>query len=498
MGDQNSVLTQADARHLLRRAGFSATRKELTAAGITGQTRGAAADKLLNYKIKTFKPGGKDQQKQHDSLLRYLLVTKTPVQEKLTLFWHDHFATGITKLLAMNYGAATKLMAAQNKLLRTMARGDMRALVKAIGKDAAMIEFLDTVRNDKSIPNENYARELMELFTLGVFDSAGNPNYEQQDIVQIARAFTGWRYSDNGKSYFDEGAHDFNAEFSGDRGAKRIFTTVGQFGPGGRLFDANGEGAIEIDTVVDIIFEHRDTDGKNTVARRTARRLLEFYVGPDDGTPAGKAARLALIDDVVAESSFDTTFSVQALVRAIFCNDAFYATAQPFGLGVTKSVKWPIDFAIGSMRLLGMKFAGSNKYIPGGSYTGILTHMENMGQILLDPPSVFGWDWETSWLSSSTLLARYNFARDIVAARGGGRFRPDKVMDMSLTDPGDIVDAVLDALDVAQNFSSDDRQVCIDYLTTDGPPDLGDYNYVNEKLHGLFELVMKSPAYQVF
>ena len=490
MGDENTVLSEADARHLLRRAAFSATRKELQAAGIVGLTRGAAADKLLNYKVKTFKPGGSDQQKQHASLLRYLLVTKNAVQEKLTLFWHDHFATSIAKVLANNFDQATKLMAAQNKLLRTLAKGDMKAFVKAIGRDSAMMSFLDTVRNDKASPNENYARELLELFTMGVFDSAGNENYTQADIVQIARAFTGWSYGRDLKPFLDGNEHDTNAEFFTERGLKRIFTPAQV--SGNRDFDANGEGEPEIDTVVDIIFTHRDTDGENTVARRTARRLLEFYVGPD---PA-----LGVIDAVVAESSFDSSFNVQALLRAIFCNDAFYATALPFGAGVTKSVKWPVDYAIGSMRLLGMKFAGSNKYIPGGSFTGIFTQMNNMGQILLDPPSVFGWEWETSWLSSLTLLARYNFARDIVASRGGGRFRPDKVMDMSLTDPSDIVDAVLDALDVGHNFTASDRQVCEDYLTDNNTvtPDLQDYDYVNEKLHGLFELVMKSPGYQVF
>ena len=490
MGDENTVLSEADARHLLRRAAFSATRKELQAAGIVGLTRGAAADKLLNYKVKTFKPGGSDQQKQHASLLRYLLVTKNAVQEKLTLFWHDHFATSIAKVLANNFDQATKLMAAQNKLLRTLAKGDMKAFVKAIGRDSAMMSFLDTVRNDKASPNENYARELLELFTMGVFDSAGNENYTQADIVQIARAFTGWSYGRDLKPFLDGNEHDTNAEFFTERGLKRIFTPAQV--SGNRDFDANGEGEPEIDTVVDIIFTHRDTDGENTVARRTARRLLEFYVGPD---PA-----LGVIDAVVAESSFDSSFNVQALLRAIFCNDAFYATALPFGAGVTKSVKWPVDYAIGSMRLLGMKFAGSNKYIPGGSFTGIFTQMNNMGQILLDPPSVFGWEWETSWLSSLTLLARYNFARDIVASRGGGRFRPDTVMDMSLTDPSDIVDAVLDALDVGHNFTASDRQVCEDYLTDNNTvtPDLQDYDYVNEKLHGLFELVMKSPGYQVF
>jgi hypothetical protein len=126
--------------------------------------------------------------------------------------------------------------------------------------------------------------------------------------------------------------------------------------------------------------------------------------------------------------------------------------------------------------------------------------MENMGQLLLDPPSVFGWDWETTWLSSSTMLARYNFARDVVGARGGGRFRPDKLIDFSLGDPEEIVDQVLDVLDVAHNFTVADRQVCVDYLTDGGltTPDLDDYTYVNKKIHGLFELVMKSPGYQVF
>ncbi|HEY8515705.1 MAG TPA: DUF1800 family protein [Candidatus Binatia bacterium] len=489
MGHQNTVLTEADARHLLRRAGFSATRKELAQSGIVGMTRGAAADKLLNYKPKPFRPGGRDQRRQHDALMRFLLTTKTPVQEKLVLFWHDHFATGITKLFAVNFGAATKLMGNQQKLLRKLAKGSMKDLVKAIGKDAAMMEFLDTTRNEKSIPNENYARELLELFTLGVYDSAGNPNYTQADIVQIARAFTGWRYKQNGTAYLDRSNHDFTSEFP-ERGPKRIFETTGNIG--GADFDVNGEGEPEIDTVVDIIFTHTDTDGHNTVARRTARRLLEFYVGPDPS--------LATIDQVIAESSFDTTWSIQALLRAIFCHDDFYETGKPFGPGVKKSVKWPVDFAIGTLRLLGMRFAGAHKYIPGGSYTGIFNHMENLGQVLMDPPSVFGWDWETAWLSSSTLLARYNFARDVAAARGAARLKPDKFVDVSETDPAVIVEQVLDALDVAHNFTAEDRQICIDYLTDGGTvtPDLRDYRYRNAKLNGLFEIVLKSPGYQVY
>src|SRR5262249_27591032 len=155
-------------------------------------------------------------------------------------------------------------------------------------------------------------------------------------------------YSGLGVAYLDTDQHDYNSEYLLERGPKRIFETKGNIG--GADFDANGEGVPEADTVIDILFTHTDTDHKNTIARRAAHRLLEFYVGPDPD--------LAVIDAVVTTSSFDTTFMIGDLVRAIFCHDAFYVPAQPFGAGVTKSVKWPVDFAIGSMRMLGMKFVG--------------------------------------------------------------------------------------------------------------------------------------------
>jgi hypothetical protein len=122
-----------------------------------------------------------------------------------------------------------------------------------------------------------------------------------------------------------------------------------------------------------------------------------------------------------------------------------------------------------------------------------------MGQELFEPPSVFGWDWETAWISSAALLARYAFARDVAAARyGGGRtvFRPLALVDPALTDPGDVVDRVTAVLGVADQLSASERQVLVDYLGP-GPLDLNDYDTRNRKLHGLFALVLQSPAYQV-
>jgi uncharacterized protein (DUF1800 family) len=488
MGDENTVLGRAEARHLLRRTGFGALPRDVDQIVDDGETRGAAADRLIGFKPKTVRPNGRDFPTAHNKWIKTLLKTRAPLQSKLVLFWHDHFATGISKV------GDAGLMADQIQLLYQLCKGDMRALVKAISKNPAMMEFLDTVRNDKDVPNENYARELQELFTLGVEDFAGSPNYTQDDIVQIARAFTGWRY-DGRDAFLDEGDHDFAADFP-ERGAKVIYRSTGGFGSAGRSFTVNGEGDAEIDAVVDVIFAHRDSAGKNTVARRTAHRLLEYFAHPN---PSQTVA-----DEVVAASGFDTTFDVAALLRAILVHDAFYESMAPapFGAGTKKSVKWPIDYVVSTLRLLGMRFKGRDLNVDGGSFRSALDQLSNMGQVLLDPPSVFGWDWETAWISSATLLARYGFARDLMSARGRGpnAFRPERLMDLDLTDPGAIVDAVTTFLGVDDQLTGAERTVLVDYLTDDGANptlDLNDYDVRNTKLHGLFALVLQSPAYQV-
>jgi hypothetical protein len=278
-----------------------------------------------------------------------------------------------------------------------------------------------------------------------------------------------------------------------------IFKSTGGFGVSGEEYAGGGsgypEGEAEIDTVVDIILAHTHTDPDlsvhNTTARRTARRLIEYFAHPDPDQ--------SFIDDVIASSGFDSSWNVSDLLHEIFVHDAFYDSAIPGGS--KRSVKWPVDYVVSSLRLLGMKLKGRYQYIEGGSYGSIRDELTNMGQILLDPPSVFGWDWEQSWISSATLLARYGFARDVAAARDGGgtTLRPDRLLDVGLTDPGDIVDAVTDLLGVKDYLSAGERTTLMDYLTNNGSvtPDLNDYDYRSAKLHGLFALVMQSPAYQV-
>jgi uncharacterized protein (DUF1800 family) len=493
MINPNATLTDSHARHLLRRTGFGFTASEFNS--IQGMTRGTAAAKLLGFKPKQFKPGGRYFEQSHDKWVKYILKSRFPLQEKLVLFWHDHFSVGISKVVD------TKIMAQYVGVLHLNCKGNFKSFVKSIGKNAAMMEFLDTVRNFKDIPNENYGRELLELFSLGVYDKAPSPqpNYTQDDIVQIARAFTGWTYEGNGKTVFYDYRHDYTEEFDGDpeedRGPKVIFAGRPGFPVGGASFTQGGEGTNEIDEVVDIIFQHLDSEGHNTVARRTAYRLCEYFAHTNPS--------MAFVDEVVASSNFSTTWDIGALCQAIFTSDDFYLTAggPPYVAGSKKSVKWPIDYVIGTLRMLGVKPRGSDLRIYGGNYRRILDHLTNMGQILLDPPSVFGWDWETAWVSSATMLARYSFARDIAASRdGSASFRPDKLMSLGLTNPGQIVDAVTGALGVTDQISAAERTALVNYLTDDGANpsiDLTDYDTRNTKLHGLFALVMQSPAYQL-
>lgn len=484
----STLLTAAHARHLLCRTGFGARVDEV--ATFAPLTRGAAADRLLAFKPQGFKPSGVEPDVIHDKWVSFMVKTKQPLQEKLVLFWHDHFATAFSKV------QDARLMAKQNQLLRRNCKGNFRDLVKAINKDPAMMRFLDTTRNQKESPNENYARELLELFTLGPKDTAGNDNYAQADIVQIARAFTGWEFDAGKEAALATSLHDFTAAFPA-RGAKVIFASTGGFLPpgSGRSFTVGGEGANEIDEVIDIVLQHTDSDGKNTVARRIARRLIEYFAHPSPD--------LSFVDDVVGTgpSAFDATWDIAALLRRLFVHDAFYDTAEPLGPTSKRSVKWPVDYVVGTLRVLRMRLKGTQQFVDGGSYEPIMNQLANMGQVLFNPPSVFGWDWEMSWISSSTLLARYAFARDLTAARGGGAkgFHPEYFVDSALTDAAAIVDAVTHVLGITDELTSPERDALVAYLTNDGTltPDLTNSDYRDEKLRGLFALALQLPAYQL-
>jgi len=493
---ESTPLTLGDARHLLRRTGFGASRDDAQLLLDRFPTRGAAADHLLDFQPSRFKPGGRYIEDIHNRWVKYMVKSNHQLQEKLVLFWHDHFANSYDKV-----GDVTQ-MGVQNRLLRSSCRGNFKDFVKAINKDPAMMEFLDTVRNDKDQPNENYARELQELFTLGVKDPLGTPNYDQEDIVQIARAFSGWDYDRKGVAFLKEDDHDQGDAIEGwnpPRGPKVIYKNRGGFNdPNGQSFDEGENYDQEIDRVIDIIFTHTyGPSARGTVADYIAQKMITYFAHPDPTQ--------SFVQDVVDQSGFATAFELTPLLKAIFVHDDFYLSAAPPAMGTKKSVKWPIDYAVGTLRMLGMKLKGKSQVVDGGSEDDIRDQLGNMGQLLFEPPSVFGWDWETAWLSSSTLLARYAFARDLTAARDGGGtgFRPEQLIDLGLTDPGEIVDAVTTLLGVDDQITvgSPERAALIDYLTDGAGPsasvDLNDPTVRDRKLNGLVATVLQLPIYQL-
>ena len=268
-----------NAAHLLRRAGFGGNTKDVAKYVKYGQE--TAVEKLVTARPNSAKGPGKsgDTADDPDDRLklqtwwakRMVKATSRRLQEKMCLFWHDHFASGIS---------VTKnnlRMALQNRTFRRFGLGPFRDLVFEVTRDAAMLDFLDGDRNKVGKPNENYGRELMELFVLGVSDLNGADNYTQTDVQEMARALTGFQIlEDVGQfvpSRFDGGSKTL---FSG-----KSFQATGVLGvvenPGGTA-PIPPEAQVPLgpaQNIIDILFTHRDSDGKLTMPRFLAKKLWE-------------------------------------------------------------------------------------------------------------------------------------------------------------------------------------------------------------------------------
>jgi len=268
-----------------------------------------------------------------------------PAHEKLTFFWHGHFTTS-----AKDERSAW-LMWQQNETWRQHAAGSFEKFVRAVSRDPAMLDFLNNQQNRKRHPNENYARELMELFTLGI------GNYTEADIREGARAFTGWAH--DGEAFiFRKFDHDDEPKtFMGRRG--------------------NFDG----DDVISLILQNK------SCAPYVASRLWTFYVN-DEPDPA----IIASLSDVFKNNSFE----LRPLLRTMFLSKAFYDTRN-----IGAQIKSPLQLVVGTMRKLG---------VPVPDYGRLYGAMEQMGQVPLMPPNVKGWPGGRTWINTSTLFVRQNTA----------------------------------------------------------------------------------------
>ncbi len=440
---QPYVPTDADpfdavkAAHLLNRAGFGGTPTEV--ARVVGLGPQKAADWLLDFKdvpaehqgtdvpdlssidgygkdyrqtVKLLAAGKTEEERKAIRMklqranaeairatvawwLRRMAYGPHPLQEKLTLFWHGHFTTSDKDERSASY------MWTQNELLRANAAGNFRTFVRSVSRDPAMLDYLNNNSNVKAHPNENYARELMELFTLGI------GNYAERDVKEAARAFTGWAH-DNDDYVFRKGQHDY--------GSKTVLGTTGNL---------DGDG------VIDVILS------RPAASKFVAGKLLRFFAYDD-------------VDDSLVEAVGrelrESKWEIRPLVRTVLTSRAFYSD-QAIG----SQIKSPIQLVLGTIRQVGLEMPPDN---------GLLYALKQMGQVPFQPPNVRGWPGGRMWINTSTLLARYNTTTKLLDGRlpraEGGRLAEDA----GTSDPGKVVDHWLATL-VQRPVADDKRQVLV-------------------------------------
>lgn len=458
------MATIGDARvqvsHLMRRAGFGATPAELDRYSATGFD--ALVTHLLDFNEHSTEPD-LEQAITHDVTLNQnqkrnsvgagaiwlyrMANTAYPLREKMTLFWHGHFATAISKV------RSPELMVRQNDLFRKLALGNFRDMLRQVSRDPAMMIWLDTVRNRKAQANENYARELMELFTMGI------GNYTEQDVKQGARAFTGWTLAGyNGK---DTNPADIKFAFNArqhDDGSKVFLGKTGNW---------NG------DDVLDIILEQPAT------ARFIARKLIVFFV-----TDTPSDAYIDRMATVFRNSNYDTRALVEAILRSPeFLDEANYRA----------QLKMPVEFAVSTVRLLSVK-------VP---WAQLATVCRQLGQELYNPPNVAGWPGGRNWVSTALLLNRFNFANQLATGVGQSKqmYTDPRKMLLDANSTATTVDGVdyFTRLLLDGKLSDQARAAITKYATSGtGSGSVNPQSRDSDvKMRGLLHLVMTMPEYQL-
>jgi uncharacterized protein (DUF1800 family) len=476
--------TYEAARHLLFRTGFGGTPEQVNALHAMGLRK--AVTHVMNFKQQSDKdfpleisppsewgmnPNFKDGKRLSDNerrdvrramrkkdtqmytalrnwWMRRMVQSKQPLEENLTLFWHGLFSTGY-QTVRVAYG-----MHAQNELFRENAAGNYGEMLHNIIHDPAMLRYLDNNTNVKGRPNENLAREIMELFAMG--EGRG---YTEKDIQEGARALTGNAYDQNSSKYV------FRAKMH-DAGKKTIFGQTGNF---------------DGDEFVDLILQQEAT------AQFIAERLFAYFAYQD---PDKK------IVNALANELRDDNYELAPMLKKIFLSKAFYSDQSRGAL-----IKSPVRLVVGTMRTLGIN--------DNATSAAAVKAVQSMEQDLFQPPNVKGWEGGATWINSTTLFTRQNFAGQIVdgvysKSRKGQSRGLDlvaKLKGKQFKTADQVVDYFAKALFV-HPVSQQDRQQLIGFLQQDRgfPPSAqwGKYrDGINHKLRGLLVLMLSMPQYQL-
>lgn len=456
--------------HLLRRAGFGATRDALEAYAAQGYA--AVVEDLLHPE--RFPDVAEDVVCRYYSLgtlmedsptvwqgrwLYRMINTQRPLQEKMALFWHGVFATGWHK------SEHTPSMALQIELFRRNGLSDMRSILLDLARDPAMLDWLDNSENHKDSPNENWGRELLELFSMGV------GNYTETDIKMAARAFTGWTYAQPIPLYpygfFP--AHFVYRPEDHDDGVKTFLGKTGRF---------NGEDIIEA-----II-------KKPATAKFLARHLYNFFVADEPQVPAWQQTPPQDPDAIAALTAayFDTGGSLRAMLRVLFHSEFFKAARF-------QKVKSPAELVAGTMKL-----AGTYQFPEPGLLT-LATATSVMGQSLLNPPTVEGWHTGKEWIDGGTLTERVNFAVNAFAdaTQPGVQALVARLSASAETlSPEAFVDACLDLLGPL-TVRPETRHTLLRYAAHEGPLQVetsGASPQYTARVARMLQLIVASKEYQ--
>ncbi|MEM9943236.1 MAG: DUF1800 domain-containing protein [Planctomycetota bacterium] len=357
--DRQNLWDRKKAAHLFRRSAFTGTADQIDRSVRLGmkstldQLFDQAGNESIDPQMATagrLITGGSDAKSLASWWLLRMLKTKSPLLEVMTFFWHGHFATGAEKVMD------SRAMLRQNELLRKHALGEFESFVKAISSDVAMLVYLDSQQNRKTRPNENYARELMELFCLGT------GNYTESDIKEIARCFTGWEIR-RGKFRFNKYQHDTKQK-----------SFLGKSGD----FDGN--------RAVEIVLQ------QPAAAEFIARKLVRHFVFDN----VDISSRLL---DPLTRKLRSSQMNISVCVKKIMTSNLFYSK---YSIG--RKIKSPVELAVGFLRFLN---ASTN-------VNQLADRLLGLGQLPFYPPNVKGWPGGKTWINASSILGRANLLAEIL------------------------------------------------------------------------------------
>jgi uncharacterized protein (DUF1800 family) len=477
-------ITYDEAAHLLRRMGFGGPPDEID--GLVARGREGSVDHLINYSQIDNKAmedliaasfdftDVRDNRRINQGEIRRLwftrmVYTRRQFEEKMTLFWHNHFATALSKVQDV-------AMYNQNVTLRNNALERFDTLLKKVAEDPAMLIWLDGITNVLGSPNENFARELQELFTMGINDVVtGEPNYSENDVKEIARSFTGYNFRINRNATSIENLYQFSINAARrDNTAKTVYGQT-----------ANFTG----DDIITIVAARRST------ARYLVKKLFDFFVYPISSSSADKQTV-----EKFANVYVSSNHSMKELVRAIFVSDEFYSERARFGL-----VKQPVEFIVGAIRMLGAQYVpGINTGERADTSNILATFSRAMGEDIYNPPDVAGWELNLGWVNTATLLERFNFTNQLLTTRRTDRsgifITNDQLKKytkssskktvkkfLSVLGPLDAGNATVKTL--KKYLETDDNGNAVGYTDNDAT--------VDKKIRGLVHQIMCLPEFQL-